>query len=241
MAADRHVCYCSLRQFGGRGALRLASRPTSNRSNSPPTSVRLATQTVMFIQCAADQQLPALLECATDSSKAPALLALLLSCLMRLLQQVGHNAAATGDVDSTRVAWMSFAVASVQAARMLVSTAVAGHSQPEDSHMAAAAACSLAEASSSNRDRKSGSRDSRTASKGRAADQPSASPCTEPAVISSMWLLLAGRAMYTSGVTLQAALLLGDSGSSSSSGTTAGTPGQHQQSFAQEQQQKQAP
>jgi hypothetical protein len=176
---------------------------------------------------------------ASQTAKAPALLSLLLSCLKRLQQQVGHNAAVTADVDRTRVAWMSFAMASVQTAAMLVSTAVAGHSLPQDTHLAAAAACSLAGESSRNKDRKSGSCDSRTASKGRAADQPSASPCTEPAVISSIWLLLAGRALYTTGVTLQAALLLGDS--SSSSGTTSGTPGQRQQVFAPEQQQQQAP
>lgn len=46
----------------------------------PSTGFNLAIEAVKLIQCAADQQLPALLECITDSRKAPALLSLLLSC-----------------------------------------------------------------------------------------------------------------------------------------------------------------
>jgi hypothetical protein len=55
-----------------------------------------------------------------------------------------------------------------------------------------------------------------------------------------MWLLLAGRALYTTGVALQASLLLGDSSSSSSSsssGATAGTPRFEQPFYAAAQQQ----
>jgi hypothetical protein len=56
-----------------------------------------------------------------------------------------------------------------------------------------------------------------------------------------MWLLLAGRAHYTTGVALQASLLLGDSSAgSSSSSSTERAVGHQDQMFAPEQQQQQA-
>jgi hypothetical protein len=69
----------------------------------------LAIEAVKFVHYAVDQKLTALLECITNSSKAPALLSLLLSCL-KLLQ----SCTGCADSDTTRLALLSYAMATMQ-------------------------------------------------------------------------------------------------------------------------------
>jgi hypothetical protein len=90
-------------------------------SNYASTGLNLAIAAVKFIHYAADQELPALLECITDSSKAPILLSLLLSCL-KLLQSCTEF-----EDSETRLALLSYAMATVQLAAKLSRAAADSH------------------------------------------------------------------------------------------------------------------
>ena len=193
--------------------------------------VDLAIQTVSFIQCAADQQLPALLKCITDSSKAPALLSLLLSCLKRLQQSIVHPEAAGVDINKARTASLSWVLPVVQLAAKLIRAAEdSGQAPRVHTNAAGAGLAPSADGSGSHARSCAGS----ASFTGGAADPTAGPPCPSvsmrPGVTSSLWLLLAGRALCTTGLAMQAATPLDDS--TSSSNATIAKPQPHSQQRA---------
>ncbi len=86
--------------------------------------IELAIQSAGLIQVLLDeQQLPAALECATDSSKSTALLSLLLSCFKRLQQYIAY--VTTGD-KAANPSWLSWGLIAVDVSSKLPAGAQRG-------------------------------------------------------------------------------------------------------------------
>jgi hypothetical protein len=165
------------------------------------TGLELAVTTTQLVADGMYSSSSVLLECATESSKATALLYLLLSCLKRLQHCSGYVDAATNALLASE------GIMAAQTAVDLTVKGAEGSCRMEPSLQPEAASQT---APTSNTSTSSSCSSSMCGHSGD-MNQPTTPRSVKPGITSTMWLLLAGRALYTTGVAMQAALSVRDS------------------------------